>query len=73
MARRVVGCYEVIWDGPKTDQIDTSNYSETQLAVLVNGHLSEWFQMTVGNRQGETLPPQSFALFPERIMDKIKN
>ena len=21
-------------------------YSETQLAVLVNGHLSEWFQMT---------------------------
>ena len=27
-------------------------YSETQLAVLVNGHLSEWFQMTVDNRQG---------------------
>jgi len=26
-------------------------YSETQLAVLVNGHLSEWFQMTVDNRQ----------------------
>ena len=22
-------------------------YSETQLAVLVNGHLSEWFQMTL--------------------------
>jgi len=50
MARRAVGCYEVIWDGPKTDHIDKSNYSETQLAVLVNGHLSEWFQMTVGNR-----------------------
>ena len=46
MARRAVSCYEVIWDGPKTDQIDKSN-SETQLAVLVNGHLSEWFQMTV--------------------------
>ena len=30
-------------------------YSETQLAVLVNGHLSEWFQMTVGNRQGDPL------------------
>jgi len=27
-------------------------YSETQLEVLVNGHLSEWFQMTVYNRQG---------------------
>ena len=41
--------YEVIWDGPKTDKIDKSNCSETQLAVLVNGHLSEWSQMTVGN------------------------
>jgi len=49
-------------------------YSETQLAVLVNGHLSEWFQMTVGNRQGvDPLSPRSFALFLERIMDKIKN
>jgi len=48
-------------------------YSETQLAVLVNEHLSAWFQMTVDNRQGDPLPPQSFALFPERIMDKIKN
>jgi len=48
-------------------------YSETQLAVLVNGYLSEWFQMTVGNRQGDPLLPRSFALFLERIMDTIKN
>jgi len=46
-------------------------YSE--MAVLVNGHLSEWFQITVGNRQGDPLLPQSFALFLERITDKIKN
>jgi len=71
MARRTVGCYEVIWDGPETDQIDKSN--ETQLAVLVNGHLSEWFQMTVGNSQGDPLSLRSFALFLERIMDIIKN
>ena len=73
MARRAVGCYEVIWDGPKTDQIDKTVYSETQLAVLVNGYLSEWFQMTVCNRQGDPLLPRSFALFLERIMDTIKN
>ena len=49
-------------------------YSETQLAVLVDGHLSEWFQMTIDNRQGvNPLSPRSFALFLERIMDKIKN
>jgi len=66
-----VGCYEVIWDGPKTDHIDMS---ETQLAVLVNGHFSEWFQMTVDNRQDvDPLSPRSIALFLERIMDKITN
>jgi len=49
-------------------------YSETQWAVLVNGHLSEWFQMTVDNRQAvDPLSPRSFALFLERIMDRIKN
>jgi len=58
------------WDGPKTDHIDKSN--ETQLAVLVNGHLSEWFQMTVGNRQGDPLSPRSFALFLQKITDKSR-
>ena len=42
--------------------------------MLFNGHLSEWFQMTVDNRQGvDPLSPRSFALFLERIMDRIKN
>jgi len=72
VARRAVGCYEVIWDGPKTDQIDKAIFY-SEMAVLVNGHLSEWFQITVGNRQGDPLSPQSFALFLERITDKIKN
>ena len=26
--------------------------------MLVNGHQSEWFQMTVGNRQGDPWSPQ---------------
>jgi len=47
-------------------------YSETQLAVLVNGHLSEWFHMTVDNRQGDPLSHHLIALFLERIMDTIK-
>ena len=31
----------------KLIRLITAIYSETQLAVIVNGHLSEWFQMTV--------------------------
>ena len=73
MARRAVGCYEVIWDGPKTDQIDKSNYSETQLAVLVNGHLSEWFQTLVIDKEIHCHHGHLIALFLERTMDKIKN
>ena len=54
-----------IWDGPKTDHIDKKAiYSETQLEVLVNGHLSEWFQMTVDNRQGVDPSPRSFCFVP---------
>ena len=75
MAQRAVGCYEVIWDGPKTYHIDKSKFTmRHSWHVLVNGHLSEWFQVTVDNRQGvDPLSPRSFALFPERIMDKIKH
>jgi len=51
MVRRTVGCFEVIRDEPKLTRLIKAIYSETQLAVLVNGHLSEWFQMTVGNKQ----------------------
>jgi len=57
----------------KLTRLIQATYNETQLAVLVNGHLCEWFQMTVGNRQGDPLSPRSFALFLERKMDKIKN
>ena len=57
----------------KLTRLIQATYNETQLAVLVNGHLCEWFQMTVGNRQGDPLSPRSFALFLERIINKIKN
>ena len=73
MARRAVGCLKSYGMDQKLIRLIKAIYGETQLAVLVNGHLSEWFQMTVGNRQGNPLLPRSFALFLGRIMDKIKN
>jgi len=41
MARRAVGCYEVIWEDQKLIRLMKTIYSDTQLAVLVNGYPSE--------------------------------
>ena len=55
MARKAWGCYEVIWDGQKLIRLIKAIYSETQLAVLVNGHVGEWFQMTVDRSKCQKL------------------
>jgi len=41
------------------------------LYVLVDGSLIRWFQMTVGNREGDPILPNTFLAFLERIMDGI--
>ena len=70
MARRAVGCYEVIWDGPKTDQIDKSNYSETQLAVLVDIWVNGFRWQLIIDIVTMII---YFKLFLESIMDEIMN
>ena len=37
----------------------------------MDGSLTRWFQMTVGNRQGDPISPNTFLTFLERIIDEI--
>ena len=43
-------------------------YDKTTGAVLFNGSIGDWFQTTVGVRQGCLLSPTLFNIFLERIM-----
>ena len=43
-------------------------YNPTSSAVCLNGDIGEWFQTTVGVRQGCLLLPTFFNIFLERIM-----
>ena len=40
---------------------------------MVNGELSEWFSITVGNRQGDPISLYTFLIFLERNMIAVKN
>ncbi|XP_072016924.1 uncharacterized protein [Amphiura filiformis] len=49
-------------------------YSNAMSAVLANGNIGDWFQTSVGVRQGCLLSPTLFNLFLERIMaDALEN
>ncbi len=37
-------------------------YKSSQSSVRVNGELTDWFQTTVGVRQGRVLPPQLYKI-----------
>ena len=46
----------------------TESYNQTSSAVYLNGDTGEWFQTTVGVRQGCLLSPTLVNIFLERIM-----
>ena len=43
-------------------------YTSAVSAVKCNGHIGEWFRMTVGSRQGCILLPDLFNIYIENIM-----
>ena len=47
-------------------------YSQSKCAVLVNGKVTEWFDVCTGVRQGCLLSPTLFNLFLEFVMGDIK-
>ena len=48
-------------------------YNQSKCAVIVNGKISEWFEVMTGVRQGCLLSPSLFNLFLELIMKDVQN
>ena len=50
-----------------------SMYKQTKCAVMVNGKVTEWFNVFVGVRQGCLLSPSLFNLYLEFVMKGVQN
>ena len=48
-------------------------YKQTECAVVINGKITDWFQVVTGVRQGCLLSPSLFNLFLEFIMKDLRN
>lgn len=46
---------------------------EAKSAVRVSGEIGEWFNISIGTKQGDPISPTEFITYLERVMEKIKN
>ena len=58
---------------PKIVRIIEALYNNTECAVIIDGQLTDWFEVYVGLRQGCLLSPTLFNIFLEFVMKKMKN
>jgi hypothetical protein len=59
--------------GEKIVNIIENLYDSTECAVAINGHVTNWFEVKVGVRQGCLLSPTLFNLFLEFVMKELKS
>jgi len=45
----------------------------SQAAVKINNELGEWFNISIGTKQGDLVSPSQFIAYLERAMDGIQN
>ena len=62
------------WSRPsaRVDLIENM-YKQTECAVVINGKITDWFQVVTGVRQGCLLSPSLFNLFLEFVMKDLRN
>ena len=44
-----------------------------EAAVQIGQKLGEWFDISIGSRQGDPISPITFLAYLERIIDEIRN
>ena len=50
-----------------------NTYKQTECAVVINGKITDWFQVVTGVSQGCLLSPSLFNLFLEFVMKDLRN
>ena len=48
-------------------------YRRAFCAVKINGILSEWFESTMGTKQGDNLSPNCFSLYLNPLLTELKS
>ncbi|CAF3536249.1 unnamed protein product [Rotaria socialis] len=56
---------------PQQNRRPNNIYEKAQSAVQVEKETGEWFQTSVGSRQGDPLSPLLFITYHELVMDKV--
>jgi len=72
--------HDVIWAtikscgvGQRLLQLLQNICENSQSAVRVGKELGEWFETSVGTRQGDPISPTKFISYLERVMDVVKD
>ncbi len=55
---------ETVWSVPEKD---------VKCSVKINGHYSEWFNVSVGLKQGCLMSPMLFNLYIDDLISEIKD
>lgn len=58
---------------PRIINIIKECYEETLCAIMVDGNMTEWFEVGVGVRQGCCLSPSLFNVYLEFVMRELRN